>query len=168
MNANKRQYPAGATGDELSRGVAMSGESADEVRAEDRSSFRVERSKRSYCDDAEVIFISHDASVTGVPVLLLTLLEWWRRAGGPSFRVVQRVAGRFESRFRELGRVWNVDWLGRLMRPDPENRVRLLSFCGPTVRLISANTGSVGDVLERISLADAVTRSELRAAAEDI
>lgn len=128
----------------------MSGGSADEARAEGRSSFRSDRAQRFYRDNAEVIFISHDASVTGAPILLLTLIEWWRRAGGPPFRIVLRAGGRLESRFRALGRVWNLDWPGRLMRPDPEDRARLLSFCGPTVRLIYANTGAVGDVLEAL------------------
>lgn len=147
MNDNKRQYPARSTGEELSQCVAVPGDSADEVRSDDRPLFRPDRAQRFYRDNAEMIFISHDASVTGAPILLLTLLEWWRRAGGPPFRIVLRAGGRLESRFRELGRVWNLDWPTKLTVALPGEQAQLLSFCGPSVRLAYANTAAVGDVV---------------------
>ena len=103
--------------------------------------------RRFYRDNPEVIFISHDASLTGAPILLLTLLDWWRRAGGPRFRIVLRAGGRLEPRFRELGRVWNLEWPAKPTVPTAAEHEQLLSFCGPDVRLVYANTAAVGDVI---------------------
>ncbi|MBE2213776.1 MAG: glycosyltransferase [Opitutaceae bacterium] len=106
--------------------------------------------RRFYRDAPEIIFVSHDASVTGAPILMLSLLAWWRSSGGGPFRVILRHGGTLEPRFREFGRVWNLNWPGKRVYPDPTSQQDLLSFCGPGVRLIYANTGAVGDVLEAL------------------
>lgn len=105
---------------------------------------------RFYARYPEVIFISHDASLTGAPILILTLMEWWRHNGGPRFRVILRNGGRLEARFRKLGQVLNLGWSGTRVHASETERRLLRSFCGPDLRLIYANTGAVGDVLEAL------------------
>ena len=103
-----------------------------------------------YRDVPEIIFISHDASLTGAPILMLTLLAWWKQNGGPPFRIILRNGGKLEARFRELGRVWVLGWSDMYTIPSPTVQHDLLSFCGAGVRLIYANTAAVGDVLEAL------------------
>lgn len=111
------------------------------------NSFRL---RQYYRDIPEIIFISHDASLTGAPILMLTLLKWWRQNSGPRFRIVLRHGGKLESKFRDLGRAWVLNWSDKCTTPTPMVQHDLLSFCGPGVRLIYANTGAVGDVLEAL------------------
>ena len=70
--------------------------------------------------------------------------------GGPRFRVILRNGGRLEARFRELGQVLNLGWAGTRVHASETERRLLRSFCGPDLRLIYANTGAVGDVLEAL------------------
>jgi glycosyltransferase involved in cell wall biosynthesis len=99
---------------------------------------------------AGILFVSHDAAVTGAPMLLLTLLEWWGRAGGPQFKIVLRGGGRLEARFRQLGPVLNLDYPPSRVRPSESVRADLSNFCGSELRLVYANTAAVGDVLEAL------------------
>lgn len=105
---------------------------------------------RFYAYYPEVAFISHDASLTGAPIVLLTLMRWWKQNGGPKFRLILRNGGRLEAQFRELGQVLNLGWFGTCMHASETERRLLRSFCGPDLRLIYANTGAVGDVLEAL------------------
>ncbi len=60
----------------------------------------------------KILFISHDASRTGAPLLLLNLLGWMRERGRSDFRVVLRSGGPLEHRFRELAETHILPELG--------------------------------------------------------
>lgn len=106
--------------------------------------------RRFYRSYPEMVVISHDASLTGAPILLLTWLRWLADHGGARFRIILRAGGRLEERFASTGRVLNLGLGPRRERLDASVQRRLLSYCGPDVRVIYANTAAVGDVVESL------------------
>ena len=54
----------------------------------------------------DVVFISHEASRTGAPIILLHLLRWLRANTDLSFGVVLVLGGPIEEEFRRLAPVW--------------------------------------------------------------
>src|SRR5689334_15759774 len=57
----------------------------------------------------KVVFISHDASRTGAPIVLLHLLNWIKQNTGVEFLIIMGNGGELEDRFHALGEahVWN-------------------------------------------------------------
>ena len=53
--------------------------------------------------DPEVVFVGHEATLTGAPILLLHLLGWLRAESHLPFTVLLMRGGRLEQAFRELG-----------------------------------------------------------------
>ncbi len=126
--------------------------------------------------EKEVLFISHDASRTGAPLLLLYLLRWLRSNTDIPFSVVLRGRGELLSEFRRVARVFVIDegflrnsarlaaallrrvglagLAGRL--PELLLSVSLLPFAKWTYRrnhvgLIYSNTLVNGDLLQLLS-----------------
>ncbi len=60
----------------------------------------------------KILFISHDASRTGAPKALLTLLHWLRRQEGFSFEILLREGGALERDFAALGVLHRYQELG--------------------------------------------------------
>ncbi|QDV36257.1 glycosyltransferase family 4 protein [Tautonia plasticadhaerens] len=56
-----------------------------------------------------VLFIGHEASRTGAPILLLHLLRWLRGGGDVHFRVLLGKGGPIEGGYRELAPTWVLD-----------------------------------------------------------
>ena len=50
----------------------------------------------------EIIFISHEASRTGAPILLLQFLRWLKKNTNISFRIVLAIGGDLEAEFTQL------------------------------------------------------------------
>jgi glycosyltransferase involved in cell wall biosynthesis len=115
----------------------------------------------------KVLFISHDASRTGAPILLLNLLRWMKDNSDLSFHVVFRDGGALESEFSGLASVSNLAagisgstrWLPRgstrigLRRAAEKIFLRRLKarLLRENFRLVYANTVTNGDILEFLS-----------------
>ncbi len=111
----------------------------------------------------EIIFISHDASRTGAPILLLNFLRWFKQNTDIPFRIVLRKGGELESEFVELAptlvfeqKLNNgiYDRLKRRLIPhDPSLRLKKW-LDGFNVGLIYSNTSTNGNLLELLSFLD--------------
>jgi len=56
-------------------------------------------------EDRKILFISHDASRSGAPIALLTLLRWLRSNSGLCFEILLGSGGALEQDFRSIGHV---------------------------------------------------------------
>ena len=50
----------------------------------------------------QILFISHDASRTGAPILLLNFLRWFKQNTDIPFRIILAKTGELEPYFKEL------------------------------------------------------------------
>jgi len=67
--------------------------------------------------ERRVLFVSHDATRTGAPVLLLHFLRWLRTNTSIDFEIVLRRSGDLSAEFAELAPVWHAEaTFGRLTR----------------------------------------------------
>jgi glycosyltransferase involved in cell wall biosynthesis len=67
--------------------------------------------------EPRVLFVSHEATRTGAPVLLLHFLRWLRTNTGIDFEVVLRRGGELSAEFAALAPVWHAEaTAGRLAR----------------------------------------------------
>lgn len=67
--------------------------------------------------EKRVLFVSHDASRTGAPILLLRFLRWLRANTKIEFEVVFRLGGELLGEFAGLAPVWHAEpYDGRLAR----------------------------------------------------
>jgi glycosyltransferase involved in cell wall biosynthesis len=114
-----------------------------------------------------VLFISHDASRTGAPILLLNLLRWLKVNSDLSFSVILRDGGVLEPEFSALASVSNLTagisastrWLPRgstrigLRRTVEKVFLRRLKrqLLRENFGLVYANTVTNGDALEFLS-----------------
>lgn len=57
----------------------------------------------------KILFISHDASRTGAPMVLLNLIKWIRTNSGFNLRILLRAGGALEPEFRALGETHVLD-----------------------------------------------------------
>lgn len=111
----------------------------------------------------EILFISHDASRTGAPILLLQFLRWFKQNTDIPFRIILRNGGELESEFAELAptlvfqqklrnKIFNRI-RRRLIPHDP--RLRLKKWLnGCSIRLVYSNTATNGTLLELLSFLD--------------
>ena len=82
----------------------------------------------------QILFISHDASRTGAPILLLNFLRWFKQNTDIPFRIILAKTGELEPYFKELAPtfVFNI-------KPQSGIYYRLKRYLGlietPTVRL---------------------------------
>lgn len=56
--------------------------------------------------DQKILFISHDASMTGAPIFLLHLITWVKQNTDLSFRIILRNGGELVDNFFELGETY--------------------------------------------------------------
>jgi len=90
-----------------------------------------------------VLFISHDASRTGAPILLLDFIDWFKENAQMEFRIVLRERGDLESEFNKRGETYVFkDHLN-----DPYSLVHLLK----DTRVVYSNTVTNGNLLELFS-----------------
>jgi glycosyltransferase involved in cell wall biosynthesis len=55
--------------------------------------------------DGTILFISHEASRTGAPIVLLNVMRWLQSHISNRFRIILRTGGPLEQQFRKLGEV---------------------------------------------------------------
>jgi len=114
----------------------------------------------------KVLFISHDASRTGAPILLLNFLRWFKENAGISFEILLGRGGELEKAFSALAptSVFYKDGQGpeiihkhnilrritrRLGINDPASRIRR-KLASSKIGLIYSNTSTNGNILQAL------------------
>ncbi|MCJ2016302.1 glycosyltransferase [Methylobacterium sp. E-065] len=97
----------------------------------------------------QVIFLAHEASQTGAPAVLLSLIEWFKKNHSKNFSIIIGHSGPLNERFRALGPCFCMD------EPHADFRNELYEFCGHSVRLIYGNTIASGRYLKHLSFLNA-------------
>jgi glycosyltransferase involved in cell wall biosynthesis len=96
------------------------------------------KTKTGRSERCAILFIAHDASRTGAPILLLNVIRWLRTAIPNHFKVMLRDGGPLESQFREVAEV---------VKPGDKQ-------CLNDVGLIYSNTITNGLFLRSLSYGD--------------
>ncbi|QIO32483.1 glycosyltransferase family 4 protein [Bradyrhizobium sp. 1(2017)] len=113
----------------------------------------------------KVLFLSHEASRTGAPIMLLNVQRWLRRNDSVSFRTVIASPGELSSEFAMLGKVDSVepgDVLYRAMRRfdlhhalQSSHLARLQeNLSNERFDLVYVNSVASGRLLERLPIGD--------------
>ena len=90
-----------------------------------------------------ILFISHNASKSGAPILLLDFIDWFKENSRTNFKILLNEGGELESAFRQRGETYIfTEYLG-----DQYELIRLLK----DITLIYSNTIANGYVLELLS-----------------
>jgi len=125
--------------------------------------------RRGLASMGPILFVSHDATRTGAPIALLTLLKELARRGEPRFEVLLRGGGELTEEFRALARVtlwpdaeppaaspvargsrWSLWPTGPAVAPGEclrDANALLAEFRARAVSLIYSNTITNGEVL---------------------
>ena len=81
-----------------------------------------------------IIFISHEASQTGAPAVLLTLMKWIKENTNINFSIIVGAQGPWNNRFEELAPTFYMD------RNIVNFEYALKQFCGNHVQAVYINT----------------------------
>jgi predicted HAD superfamily hydrolase/glycosyltransferase involved in cell wall biosynthesis len=85
-----------------------------------------------------IIFISHEASVSGAPAVLLSLMDWVKRNTKIKFSVIIGAKGPWNKKFEALAPCFYMDG------GHSDLRAELRHFCGMNVELVYINTIASG------------------------
>jgi len=97
-----------------------------------------------------IIFVSHDASRTGAPAVLLTLMKWVKSNTDITFSIIIGQRGPWNNRFEELAPCFYMDEF-----QDQDITKELHLFCGKHVQVVYANTIATGLYIEKLSFLNA-------------
>jgi glycosyltransferase involved in cell wall biosynthesis len=118
----------------------------------------------------KILFISHDASRTGAPILLLNFLRWFKASTDNSFEILLGRGGELEKDFAALAPtdvfynegegseiVQKHQFIRRITRRlginNPGARIRR-KLAGSNIGLIYSNTSTNGNILQALSFLD--------------
>lgn len=107
-----------------------------------------ERSERT--SFPSLIFVSHEASQTGAPAVLLTLMNWLKENTSINFRVVVGAQGPWNDRFEALAPTFYMD---AYHHHELERELR--QFCGNQVQAVYINTIASALYAEKLSFLQA-------------
>ena len=96
----------------------------------------------------EIIFVSHDASQTGAPSVLLSLMRWIKLNTSIRFSIIVGQSGPWNDKFKELAPTFFIDQYG-----DRENAsldTALRAFCGNMVQCVYLNTIATGFIAKEL------------------
>ena len=79
-----------------------------------------------------IIFISHEASETGAPAVLLSLMKWVKENTNINFSIIIGSSGPWNYKFESLAPTFYID------RPHTEEDIKV--FCGDHVQCVYVNT----------------------------
>jgi glycosyltransferase involved in cell wall biosynthesis len=115
----------------------------------------------------KVLFISHEATRTGAPIIFLNFLKWFRNNSDISFRILLKNSGELEADFRAIGPVsiFNKNFFSTNRLQVAEiffqrinrylNQIRLWKLKkqlkSDRISVIYSNTSTNGDILEFLS-----------------
>lgn len=119
----------------------------------------------------QIIFISHNSSRTGAPIILLNFLRWFKQNTNIPFRIILADTGELEAEFRELAPTFIFNLkpqfgisyrLKRYLRLIKDPTVRLKKWLKNTkISLIYSNTITNSLILESLSFIDAPVISHI-------
>lgn len=89
-------------------------------------------------NNPSIIFISHEASVSGAPAVLLSLMDWVKRNTEIKFSVIIGANGPWNKKFEALAPCFYMDG------GHSDLRAELRHFCGMNVELVYVNTIASG------------------------
>lgn len=98
-----------------------------------------------------VIFLSHDASATGAPVILLSFIRWLKANTTIRFAIVLGRGGSLKNKFEEIAPCFYIN-----DHPQEKLRGRLIEFCGHNVQVIYCNTIASGAYIKDIQFLNAL------------
>ncbi len=105
--------------------------------------------------DRRVLFISHDASRTGAPILLLHLLGWLKTNSNLGFEILLAEDGELRPQFEAIAPVsvagcWRPGWMPGDLAARARRRQLLARLKATEWSAIYANTIANGDVLDAL------------------
>ncbi|MBN2577682.1 MAG: glycoside hydrolase family 99-like domain-containing protein [Pirellulales bacterium] len=95
-----------------------------------------------------ILFISHDASRTGAPIILLRMLRWLHANRKASFDVLLRNGGELHDEFAALGDVFDAS------QPLPHGQDLVAVLGQRDYGLVYSNTVTNGELLQRLTPLD--------------
>lgn len=108
----------------------------------------------------KILFISHDASRTGAPIVFLNFLRWFKDNTDIQFQILLRKGGELESEFAALAPTLVFEYpskkslpqriLRRLGFDNPVSRIRR-KLANANIGLIYSNTATNGNLLQALS-----------------
>lgn len=101
----------------------------------------------------KILFISHDATRTGAPIIFLHLLRWFRKNTSLSFEILLKDGGPLEEEFRSLGSTHLIDWNSTSLEPSIKENC-LMNLAKKDFNLIYSNTIVNGQILKLLARAD--------------
>ena len=103
--------------------------------------------------DRRVLFVGHDASRTGAPILLLHFLRWFKANTDIPFDILLREEGELRSEFEEVGPVTILGpWPSRWDLPGLVRRRWLLArLAGSSCGLVYSNTVTNGHIVRSLA-----------------
>ena len=101
----------------------------------------------------KVLFISHDATRTGAPIIFLHLLQWLRRNTSITFDILLKDGGPLEEEFRALGSTNLLNWNNNAFDPALKEKF-LRNLAKEDFGLIYSNTIVNGQILQLLAGAD--------------
>lgn len=98
----------------------------------------------------QVLFVSHEASQTGAPAVLLALMRWFKSNTNVSFAILIGASGPWNDRFQEIAPCFFFD-------DDHEHGFEdeLRRFCGSEVQAVYVNTIAAGVYAKHLDYLDA-------------
>ncbi|MBN2319618.1 MAG: glycosyltransferase family 4 protein [Acidobacteria bacterium] len=101
----------------------------------------------------KVLFISHDATRTGAPIIFLHFLKWFRKNTDIPFQIILKDGGPLEAEFHELGPTHGLNWNNAYF-DQTEKEKYLFNLAKQDFSLIYSNTVTNGQVLACLAEAD--------------
>lgn len=98
----------------------------------------------------QILFVSHEASQTGAPAVLLALIRWFKVNTDIDFAILVGAGGPWNDRFEELGPCFFFD-----SDHDHGFEEELKRFCGSNVSAIYVNTIAAGLYAKHLDYLDA-------------
>lgn len=97
-----------------------------------------------------IIFVSHEASQTGAPAVLLSLMQWIKENTDINFSIIVGASGPWDYKFKTLAPTFFMD---KYHQHDMDRE--LLRFCGSHVKTVYINTIASALFAERLTFLQA-------------
>lgn len=102
------------------------------------------------CHSPTVLFVSHEASQTGAPAVLLSLMRWIKANTSIKFSIIIGASGPWNQRFKDISPCFFFDEEHPLGFEE-----ELKAFCGSEVSTIYANTIAAGTYVKHLDFLNA-------------
>jgi len=109
----------------------------------------VEVKSKQKINTPSIIFITHEASQTGAPAVIISLMKWLKGNTDINFSIVIGASGIWNNRFEELAPCFYMDGYHKDWRKELRN------FCGSNVKSVYINTIASGLYAEHLKFLNA-------------